>query len=115
MSANRVLIVDFGAIARRGVQDALLEAGCEVMVTQDPASAICEIAAEGPDAVVLSLDRADTDALARRLVARYPAMRVVACSAESPTMHVYGRNGDAAREVSRLDSRQLAAAVMGAV
>ena len=86
----RVLIGEFGAIVRRGLKDVLAEGGCEVVAEDTTDQVLLDrLVAAFPDVVVLDLEAADGDELAHQVCAVFPAMKVVAFSADEPTMRVF--------------------------
>jgi DNA-binding NarL/FixJ family response regulator len=109
-----VLVSHFGAIARLGLHAVLEEEGCEVVEPEYGSDQLVgRIGAERPDVVVLDLDSGGAEELARRIAERHPAVRVIACSSEQPTMRVYPpfRNGESYE--SDLSPAHLAEAVRG--
>jgi DNA-binding NarL/FixJ family response regulator len=82
---------DFGAIARLGLREFLEQEGIEVVAEEDTGSAdIFELLTEvRPDVVVLDLDEDAGLATARAIASSYPAVKVIACSSEEPTMQVF--------------------------
>jgi DNA-binding NarL/FixJ family response regulator len=81
---------DFGAIVRLGLRDVLDSEGDRVATRETPNDQIVSgLLARPPDVVVLDLDSDDGPALASRIANEFPAVKVVACSALTPTMRVY--------------------------
>ena len=112
-TATRVLIGDFGAIARQGFRETLAEEGFEVLdVDCSPAEVLPNLRAHHPDIVLLDLDLSGTEELATELTHRFPNTRVLACSAERPHMRIYPKDG-AAPYSAELDAAGLAQAVRG--
>jgi DNA-binding NarL/FixJ family response regulator len=110
----RALVSHFGAIARLGLRTFLEEEGFEVVEPEyGSTQLLSRLGIERPDVVVLDLDSAGTEGLARCIAERYPAITVVACSSEHPTMRVYPpfQNGESYE--SDLSSALLAEAVKG--
>lgn len=103
MSPNRVVIGDFGAVARLGLLDILAEEGLEVVGrTRSPdgvppgeldlrgAAAVVPLVSEvRPDVVVLDLDDESAQEVAIQITSEFPAIKVVACSSEEPVMQVF--------------------------
>ena len=104
MSADRVVIGDFGAVARLGLLDILAEEGLEVVgragvpdrpgpAGKPPASGpegIVDLVNEvRPDVVVLDLDDESALDVAVGITSEFPAIKVVACSSEEPVMQVF--------------------------
>lgn len=74
-----VLLESFGAIMRLGLRSVLTEADCQVL-DQDGIDV---------DAVLFDMDQPACAAAARRLRARHPSARVIACSTRAPVMRVF--------------------------
>jgi DNA-binding NarL/FixJ family response regulator len=110
----RVLVSRFGAIARLGLHAFLKEEGFEI-VEPDFASnqLLSQIGVQHPDVVVIDLDSNGAQELARRIVVDHPAVRVIACSAEQPTMRIYPPFHNGESYESALSSARLAEAVRG--
>ncbi len=85
---RRVLLGQFGAVVRAGLDDLLRGHDVEV-VHADEARLLGELVDALPDVVVLDLDRAGTGELVARIVRDFPALRVVTCSSRRPLMRVY--------------------------
>ena len=86
----RVLIGDFGAIARLGLRDFLDEQGFDVVAEDSGAERILDRLTEfRPDVVVVDLDAPEGPQLATRIASNFPAVKVIACSSEEPTMQIY--------------------------
>jgi DNA-binding NarL/FixJ family response regulator len=85
-----VLIGNFGAIARLGLREFLDEQGFEVVAEDTVTARIVDRLTEfRPDVVVLDLDTADGETTAARIASDFPAVKVIACSSEEPTMRIY--------------------------
>ena len=85
---TRVLMGDFGALHRLGLQEILCRDGIELMETN--ARNVVERLVEAlPDVVVLDLDDVHTGPLAERIVHQFPTVKVVACSAAQPMMQIF--------------------------
>lgn len=104
MSVNRVVIGDFGAVARMGLLDILADEGLEVVGrAESPESpggtgerdrpgseGIVRLVNEvRPDVVVLDLDGESALEEAVQITSAFPAIKVVACSSEEPVMQVF--------------------------
>ncbi|MBX9243969.1 hypothetical protein ICW40_04000 [Actinotalea ferrariae] len=87
---RRVLLDDFDGLARAGLEE-IVSAGHLELLAVDGADVVDRLVATLPDVVVLDLDLASCDDLARRITTEFPALTVVACSARRPTMRVYPR------------------------
>jgi DNA-binding NarL/FixJ family response regulator len=90
VTGPRVLIGDFGAIARLGLREFLDEQGFEVVAEDRVPAEIMERLTEfRPDVVVLDLDTDGEIEVASLIASNYPAVKVIACSSEEPTMRVF--------------------------
>ena len=86
----RVLIGDFGAIARVGLREFLSEQGVDIVAEEDEAEEVMDLLNRvRPDVVLLSLDREDGLTTAARITSGYPAVKVIACSSDEPLMVVF--------------------------
>ena len=86
----RVLIGAFGAIARMGIRGLLDEEGIDVVAEATASSAIVERLTEArPDVVFLDLDSEEALRTAAWIASAFPAITVIACSADSTAMRVY--------------------------
>lgn len=86
----RVLLGDFGAIIRLGLRDIVDDEDRSIVAEETASGSILELLHTTlPDVVVLDLDSADSDELARRITADYPAVKVVACSSARPQMRIF--------------------------
>ena len=86
----RVLMGDFGAIVRIGLRSVLETPGVNLSMIETPnAEILAGLADALPDVVVLDLDRVDGTHLVGQITSNYPAIKVIACSADTPTMRVY--------------------------
>jgi DNA-binding NarL/FixJ family response regulator len=85
---TRVLMGDFSALHRLGLQDILRVDGIELMETAG-ADVVGRLVEALPDVIVLDLDERGTLALVEQIVHRFPAIKVVACSSAQPTMRVF--------------------------
>jgi AmiR/NasT family two-component response regulator len=85
---TRVLMGDFGALHRVGIEDILRVDGIELVdaTATDVLTRLVEVL---PDVIVLDLDQCDTPALVTLIVHRFPKVKVLACSSEQPMMRVY--------------------------
>ena len=110
----RVLIGDFGAIARLGLREFLDEEGFEVVAEEQLPGAILERLTEfRPDVVVIDLDTAGGAEVASRIASNFPAVKVIACSSEEPRMRVYPPFHHGESYLSELTPRALADTVRG--
>jgi CheY-like chemotaxis protein len=86
----RVLIGDFGAVARLGLRSSLLGMGFHVVTDEGGAKELVKRVTEScPDVVVMDLDAPGAVKAARRISAEFPAVRVIACSSNEPNMRVF--------------------------
>ena len=87
---ERVLLGDFGAIARLGLREFLNEEGFDIVAEENSAEALMDLLTKvRPDVVVLDLDTNDDLEIAVRITSDYPAVKVIACSSESPRMIIF--------------------------
>jgi DNA-binding NarL/FixJ family response regulator len=108
----RVLIGDFGAIARLGLQRFRDEEGFEVVAEPGASQGLLDRLAEAsPDVVVIDLDEEAASALAAWVASRFPAVKVIACSSREPLMRVYPPFHRGESYVCELSPRLLAEAV----
>ncbi|MCP3993685.1 MAG: hypothetical protein GY722_01270 [bacterium] len=86
---RRVLIGDFGAIVRLGLREILDEEGMTLVAEESPSQELmCRFLESRPDVVVVDLDDAGIRS-AREITESYPAVKVIACSSNQPTLRVY--------------------------
>jgi DNA-binding NarL/FixJ family response regulator len=87
---RRVMIGDFGVVARMGLRELLAEEGPEVLgAAETPGAIIPRLGEVRPDVVLLDLDTGDAAELAARISAAFPAMKVIACSSDEPIMRIF--------------------------
>ena len=87
---QRVLIGQFGTVARMGLRELLDGQGIEVVAEADTATGIVSLVNEvRPDVVVLDLDDECVLGLAEEITSEFPAIKVIACSCEEPVMRVF--------------------------
>jgi DNA-binding NarL/FixJ family response regulator len=89
----RVLIVDFGAIARRGLLGFLDDAGFDVVTASSRESVATKLRETNADVVLLNLDADGAGERAREIAEFFPQLKVIACSSERPTMLVVPPHG----------------------
>jgi DNA-binding NarL/FixJ family response regulator len=110
----RVLVSQFGPIARLGLHAFLEEEGCEVVQSEDGSNQLVgRVGAERPDVVILDLDSTGALSLARRIASSCPSVKVIECSTERPMMRVYPPFCNGESYESDLSSALLAEAVKG--
>lgn len=107
---TRVLMGDFGALCRLGLEDILRSEGVEVVDTPGP-DVLTRLLEALPDVIVLDLDRTATTDIVHVIVHRFPAVKVVACSSRHPTMRVFPPMHYGEFYESDLDPALLASAV----
>lgn len=87
---HRVLIGDFGVVARLGLRTSLLGMGFHVVSDVRGASELLMRVTETcPDVVVVDLDARGALKAAMRVSAEFPAVKVIACSSNEPKMRVF--------------------------
>ena len=87
---HRVLIGQFGAVARMGLRELLDGQGIEVVAEVDLTGEIVPSVSEvRPDVVVLDLDDERALGVAEEITSEFPAIKVIACSCEEPVMRVF--------------------------
>lgn len=85
---TRVLMGDFEALHRLGLEDILRVEGIELM--QAAGTDVLDQLLEAlPDVIVLDLDKRTTGDLVHVIVHRFPRVKVVACSSSHPMMRVF--------------------------
>jgi chemotaxis response regulator CheB len=84
---TRVLMGDFSALHRLGLEDILTQDGIELM--DAGADVLAHLLEALPDVIVLDLDKRATTDLVHVIVHRFPAVKVVACSSIRPTVRVF--------------------------
>lgn len=85
---RRVLMGDFSALHRLGLQEILRCDGIELVETTG-ADVVDRLVEALPDVIVLDLDQRDVLDLVRRIVYLFPSVTVVACSSAQPLMRVF--------------------------
>lgn len=106
----RVLLGEFGPVARLGFQEALDVDGLQLV--EASAEDLRErIAAVFPHVVMIDLDRDGASELAAQLVTAFPSVKVIACSSAEPTMRVYPPFHGGESYVIELGVTELTAAV----
>ena len=87
---HRVLIGQFGTVARMGLRELLQGQGVEIVAEAELAEGILSCVSDvRPDVVVLDLDDDDALGTAERITSEFPAIKVIACSCEEPVMRVF--------------------------
>lgn len=86
-AVTRVLMGDFSALHRLGIEAILRQDGIELMDAGD--DVLARLLEALPDVIVLDLDRRATVDLVREIVHRFPRVKVVACSSIRPTVRVF--------------------------
>jgi DNA-binding NarL/FixJ family response regulator len=85
---TRVLMGDFEALHRLGLEQILRVDGIELVDTagDDVLDRLCQAL---PDVIVLDLDKRSTGDLVHVIVHRFPRVKVVACSSQHPMMRIF--------------------------
>ena len=110
----RVVIGAFGAIARLGIRELLHEEGFDVVAEQSAGASMLDRLTEArPDAVLLDLDSEECLPTAAWISASFPAVTVIACSADEAAMRVFPPFHRGESYVSPLDRTLLVQAVRG--
>lgn len=111
---SRVLIGGFGAIARLGLREVLDEEGFDVVAEQGAPGELLDLLTRvRPDVVLLDLDTESSMEFAGRISTDFPAVKIIACSAEESTMRVFPPFHHGESYVSNLDPHALAETVRG--
>lgn len=111
---SRVLIGDFGTIARLGLREVLDEEGFDVVAEQGPPEELLALLTRvRPDVVLLDLETDSAEGLASRICADFPAIKVIACSPAESTMRVFPPFHHGESYLSDLDPVGLAETVRG--
>lgn len=85
---HKVLMGDFDALYRLGFVEIL--GNQEIELVETLASGVLERLVEVlPAVVLLDQDKPETDELVKTIVRDFPAIRVIACSSERPTMRIF--------------------------
>lgn len=109
---RRVLIGDFGVIARIGLRRLLDDEGLDVLEAGGVRPGIIPRLNEvQPDVVLLDLDAEEVPELAARISSAFPAMTVIACSAAEPIMRVFPPFHHGESYIAPFTPAQFAAAV----
>jgi DNA-binding NarL/FixJ family response regulator len=83
-----VLMGDFSALHRLGIQEILRGNDIELVETTD-ADVVNRLVEALPDVIVLDLDQHDVLDLVHRIVHLFPTVKVVACSSAHPMMRIF--------------------------
>ena len=110
----RVLIGDFGAIARMGLREFLDKEGFTVVAEAGGTQTVLDQLTQlRPDVVVVDLDADEGVDVAAHIASQFPAVKVIACSSDQPTMRVFPPFHHGESYVSELSPELLAEAVRG--
>lgn len=85
---TRVLMGDFTALQRLGLEEILHDDGVELVEVSNPV-VVQRLLDVLPDVVVLDSEAQDTDALVQRITHDFPRITVIACSTAVPVMRVF--------------------------
>ncbi len=107
---RRVLVGDFAALQQVGYRDLLLTQGMEVVETAGR-DVVDRLVESVPDAVLLDSDDEDSPALVQRIVHEFPAVMVITCSSQSPTMRVFPPQHYGESYTTRLEPALLTSAI----
>jgi AmiR/NasT family two-component response regulator len=107
---TRVLMGDFTALQRLGLEDVLQHDGVELVEVPNPAVAerLIDVL---PDVVVLDSDAAETCGLVRLITHDYPVITVIACSSVVPLMRVFPSMHRGESYTTRLEPALLTSAI----
>jgi DNA-binding NarL/FixJ family response regulator len=109
---QRVLIGQFGSVARMGLRELLDGQGIEVVAEAGTDREIVSCVSEvRPDVVVLDLDDETALGLAEEITAEFPSIKVIACSCEEPVMRVFPPFHHGESYASKLSAALLALAL----
>ena len=87
---HRVLIGQFGTVARMGLRELLDGHGIEVVAEAEYDEGIVSYVSEvRPDVVLIDLDDEEALEMAEEITSEFPAIKVIACSCEEPVMRVF--------------------------
>jgi DNA-binding NarL/FixJ family response regulator len=107
---TRVLMGDFSALHRLGLQDILRSDGIELVEAAD-ADVVDRLVEALPDVIVLDLDQRHVLDLVYRIVYLFPSVKVVACSSAQPLMRIFPPLHYGESYTTDLDPALLASAV----
>lgn len=85
---TRVLLGDFTALQRIGLEDLLGQVGVELVQASNDV-VMDRLLDVLPDVVVVDSDADDTDALVEHITHEFPVITVIACSSSTPVMRVF--------------------------
>ena len=86
---TRVLMGDFEALHRLGLEQILRVDGIELVDTGSGDNVLDRLLEALPDVIVLDLDKRSTGDLVHVIVHRFPRVKVVACSSSHPLMRIF--------------------------
>jgi DNA-binding NarL/FixJ family response regulator len=93
-TAMKVLMGRFGSIAAIGLRGVLEDEGFEVVSEQPASDGLLDVLQRiVPDVVILDLDAHEARELAFRIAREFPAVQVIACSSDRPSMLVFPAGG----------------------
>ncbi|GAB2681697.1 ANTAR domain-containing protein [Thalassiella azotivora] len=107
---TRVLMGDFTALQRLGLEEVLQGEGVEVVEAHTPVL-VQRLLDVLPDVVVLDGDALETDALVATITHRFPRITVIACSSTAPVMRVFPSLHHGESYTTRLEPALLTSAI----
>ena len=109
---HRVLIGQFGTVARMGLRELLDGQGIEVVAEAESDEKIFSCVSEvRPDVVLIDLDDEEALDKASEITSGFPAIKVIACSCEEPVMRVFPPFHHGESYASKLSAALLALAL----
>jgi DNA-binding NarL/FixJ family response regulator len=109
---HRVLIGQFGTVARMGLREILDGQGIEVVAEAESDDGLVSYVSEvRPDVVLLDLDDEESLEMASEITSDFPAIKVIACSCEEPVMRVFPPFHHGESYASKLSASLLALAL----
>jgi len=109
---HRVLIGQFGSVARMGLRELLDGQGIEVVAEAEwDAGIVTYVNEVRPDVVLIDLDDELALEMASEITSEFPAIKVIACSCEEPVMRVFPPFHHGESYASKLSAALLALAL----
>ena len=107
---TRVLMGDFAALQRLGLEDILQHDGVELVEAPNPV-VVLRLMDLLPDVVVLDSEAAGTGALIDLITHDFPRITVIACSSAVPVMRVFPSLHHGESYTTRLEPALLTSAI----